>query len=57
LEPYGVMAYPVVDAPILGATKAHHLDDALAAIDLELTDDEIERLTAPYRPHEVVGFQ
>jgi 1-deoxyxylulose-5-phosphate synthase len=52
-----VMANPVVDAPIVGATKAHHLDDAVAAVDLELTDDEIERLTVPYAPHEVVGFQ
>ena len=52
-----VMANPAVDAPIVGATKAHHLDDAVAAVDLELTDDEIERLTAPYTPHEVVGFQ
>ena len=52
-----VMANPVVDAPIIGATKAHHLDDAVAAVDLELSDDEIKRLTAPYTPHEVVGFQ
>jgi 1-deoxyxylulose-5-phosphate synthase len=52
-----VMANPTVDAPIVGATKAHHLDDAVAAVDLELTDDEIDRLTAPYTPHEVVGFQ
>ncbi len=52
-----VLANPVVDAPIVGATKAHHLDDAVAAVDLELTDDEIERLTAPYTPHEVVGFR
>jgi aryl-alcohol dehydrogenase (NADP+) len=52
-----VLANPVVDAPIVGATKAHHLDDAVAAVDLELTEDELERLTAPYTPHEVVGFQ
>jgi 1-deoxyxylulose-5-phosphate synthase len=52
-----VMSNPVVDAPIVGATKAHHLDDAVAAVDLELTDDEIELLTAPYTPHQVVGFQ
>jgi aryl-alcohol dehydrogenase-like predicted oxidoreductase len=52
-----VLANPVVDAPIVGATKPHHLDDAVAAVDLELTDDELERLTAPYTPHEVVGFQ
>lgn len=52
-----VLANPVVDAPIVGATKAHHLDDAVAAVDLELTDDEIGRLAAPYTPHGVVGFQ
>ncbi|HEY8302145.1 MAG TPA: aldo/keto reductase [Jatrophihabitans sp.] len=52
-----VMSNPVVDAPIIGATKAHHLDDAVAAVDLELTADELARLAAPYTPHEVVGFQ
>jgi aryl-alcohol dehydrogenase (NADP+) len=51
------MAQPGVDAPIVGATKAAHLDDAIAAVDLELTDDELDRLAAPYQPHEVVGFQ
>ena len=52
-----VMANPVVSAPIVGATKAQHLDDAVAAVDLELTADELEQLAAPYTPHEVVGFQ
>jgi aryl-alcohol dehydrogenase (NADP+) len=52
-----VMSNPVVDAPIIGATKAHHLDDAVAAVDLELTADELARLAAPYTPHEVVGFR
>jgi 1-deoxyxylulose-5-phosphate synthase len=52
-----VMSNPVVDAPIVGATKPHHLDDAVAAVDLELTDDEIKQLTEHYTPHEVVGFQ
>ena len=51
-----VMSNPVVDAPIVGATKPHHLADAVAAVDLDLTSDEIERLTAPYTPHEVAGF-
>jgi len=51
-----VMSNPVVDAPIVGATKPHHVADAVAAVDLELTTDEIERLTAPYTPHEVAGF-
>jgi aryl-alcohol dehydrogenase (NADP+) len=51
-----VLAKPVVTAPIVGVTKDAHLDDAVAAVDLELTDEEIARLEEPYRPHEVVGF-
>ena len=47
---------PVVVAPIVGATKPHHLDDALAALELELTEEEVAELEAPYEPHEVVGF-
>jgi 1-deoxyxylulose-5-phosphate synthase len=47
---------PGVTAPIVGATKPEHLDDAVAALDLELSDDEVARLEAPYRPHEVAGF-
>ena len=39
---------PVVTSPIVGATKPHQLDDALAAIELELTDDEVAQLEAPY---------
>jgi 1-deoxyxylulose-5-phosphate synthase len=39
---------PVVDAPILGVTKQHHLVDATAALDLELTDDEVTALEEPY---------
>jgi aryl-alcohol dehydrogenase-like predicted oxidoreductase len=45
-----VLKNPVVDAPIIGATKAHHLADAVAALDLHLTDDEIAALEAPYLP-------
>jgi aryl-alcohol dehydrogenase-like predicted oxidoreductase len=45
-----------VTSPIVGATKPHHLDDAVAAIELELTDDEVAELEAPYEPHEVAGF-
>ncbi|WP_375482485.1 aldo/keto reductase [uncultured Jatrophihabitans sp.] len=52
-----VLANPVVSAPIVGATKANHLEDAVAAVDLELTDDEIAQLTEHYTPHEVVGFR
>jgi aryl-alcohol dehydrogenase-like predicted oxidoreductase len=43
-----VLRNPVVSSPIIGATKAHHLDDAAAAIELELTDDEAARLEDPY---------
>ncbi len=45
-----VLSQPVVTAPIVGATKPHHLTDAVAALDLTLTDDEIQRLEAPYVP-------
>jgi len=51
-----VMAKPEVSAPIVGASKVGHLDDAIAAIDIALSDDEIARLEAPYVAHEVVGF-
>jgi aryl-alcohol dehydrogenase-like predicted oxidoreductase len=44
---------PGVTAPIVGATKLGHLEDALAAMDLVLDDDVVARLEAPYRPHAV----
>ena len=47
-----VLSKPVVAAPIVGATKPHHLTDAVAALDLALTDDEVHRLEAPYAPQE-----
>ena len=46
----------VVTAPIVGATKPHHLDDAVAALDLQLTREEIATLEEPYVPHPIVGF-
>ena len=46
---------PNIAAPIVGTTKPHHLDDALAAMDVNLTDDEVERLEEPYRPHPVIA--
>ena len=51
-----VARHPAVVAPIVGATKPHHLDDAVASVDLQLTDDEVAQLEAPYVPHPVVGF-
>ena len=47
-----VLSKPVVAAPIVGATKPHHLADAVAALDLTLTDDEIQSMEAPYTPQE-----
>jgi aryl-alcohol dehydrogenase-like predicted oxidoreductase len=46
---------PGVTAPIVGATKLGHLEDALAAASLSLSDDEIARLEEPYVPHPVLG--
>ena len=51
-----VLAKPEVSAPIIGASKEAHLDDAIAALSLGLTDAEIARLDAPYVPHAIVGF-
>ena len=50
------LAKPGVTAPIVGATKPHHLDDAIAAVDVHLSPDEIELLEKPYQPHTVSGF-
>jgi len=51
-----VLKNPVVTAPIVGATKPLHLADAIAAVDVHLTDDEIAILEAPYTPREPTGF-
>jgi 1-deoxyxylulose-5-phosphate synthase len=51
-----MLSRPAVTAPIIGATKPHHIDDAVAAVDLVLSEDEIARLEEPYRPHAVAGF-
>jgi len=45
-----------VTAPIIGASKASHLDDAVAALSLQLTAEEVAALEAPYVPHAVAGF-
>jgi aryl-alcohol dehydrogenase-like predicted oxidoreductase len=51
-----VLAKPEVSAPIVGASKAAHLEDAIAALDIVLSDAEIAELEAAYVPHAVVGF-
>ncbi len=50
-----VLSKSVVSAPIVGVTKASHLEDAVAALHLELTEQEIARLEEPYEPHEISG--
>ena len=45
-----------VSAPIVGATKMHHLEDAVAALSVKLTAEEVASLEAPYVPHPVLGF-
>src|SRR5581483_2039382 len=50
-----LLAKPGVTAPIVGATKLEHLEDALAAEELSLTADEVTRLEEPYVPHAIAG--
>jgi aryl-alcohol dehydrogenase-like predicted oxidoreductase len=52
-----VLRNPVVSAPIIGATKAGHLTDAAAALELELTHDEVAKLEEHYTPRRPTGFQ
>jgi aryl-alcohol dehydrogenase-like predicted oxidoreductase len=47
---------PEITAPIIGATRPEHLQDAVAALDVKLTDEEVKALEAPYVPHPVVGI-
>ena len=48
-----VLAKPGITAPIVGASKPTHLDDAVAALAIKLSDDELKRLEEPYKPHAV----
>ncbi|HEY2053343.1 MAG TPA: aldo/keto reductase [Solirubrobacterales bacterium] len=50
-----LLSNPVVTAPIVGVTKSKHLEDAIAAVDLDLPDDAIAALEEPYRPHAIAG--
>jgi aryl-alcohol dehydrogenase-like predicted oxidoreductase len=51
-----VSRHPAVTAPIVGVTKPHHLDDAVASVDIELSPDEVKALEEPYTPQPVQGF-
>ena len=52
-----VLANPVVASPIVGATKPHHLSDAVAALDVNLEESEVARLEQNYHPRDVAGFR
>jgi aryl-alcohol dehydrogenase-like predicted oxidoreductase len=51
-----LLTKPAITAPIVGATKSHHLLDAVAAVALKLTVDEVKTLEEPYAPHPVLGL-
>ena len=46
---------PHITSPIIGATKMDHLEQAIAALDIKLTEEEVKRLEEPYKPHPVLG--
>jgi aryl-alcohol dehydrogenase-like predicted oxidoreductase len=50
-----ILSKPYVAAPIVGATRMDHLDQAIAALDIKLSGDEVKRLEEPYRPHPILG--
>ncbi|MQY04550.1 aldo/keto reductase [Actinomadura macrotermitis] len=50
-----LLGRPGVSAPIVGASKVGHLDDAIAAVEVSLSEEETARLEAPYRPHRIIG--
>jgi aryl-alcohol dehydrogenase-like predicted oxidoreductase len=50
-----LLSNPAVTAPIVGVTKSQHLTDAIAAVDLELSDEDITALEEPYQPHPIAG--
>ena len=51
-----LLSKPTITSPIVGATKLHHLEDAVAAVSLKLTADEVKALEEPYVPHPVLGL-
>ncbi len=52
-----LLAQPAVTSPIVGVTRPEHLTDAIAAVDVELTDDEVAELGADYVPHAIAGHR
>ena len=50
-----VLSKPEISAPIIGSSKIEHLDQAIAALDIKLTDEEVKLLEESYRPHPILG--
>jgi hypothetical protein len=46
-----------IDSPIIGSTKAHHLEDVCGALDISLTEQQIKYLEESYIPHNIIGFE
>ena len=51
-----MLSRQAVTSPIIGATKPHHLEDAIAALSVQLSSEEIQYLEEAYNPHPVIGF-
>ena len=51
-----LLSKPVITSPIIGATQMNHLEDAVAAVSIKLTSEEIQRLEEIYIPHPVLGY-
>ena len=49
------LLYKGVNAPIFGATKVEHLEEAVASVDIKLSEDDVKRLEEPYKPHRILG--
>jgi len=50
-----ILNKPHIASPIIGATKMDHLEQAIAALDIQLSEDEVKRLEEPYKPHPILG--
>ena len=50
-----ILSKPGVTAPIIGASKPHHLDDAIGALSVKLSADDVKQLEEPYKPHRILG--
>jgi aryl-alcohol dehydrogenase-like predicted oxidoreductase len=50
-----ILSKPYVTSPIIGATKLDHLDQAIAALEIKLSEEEITKLEESYKPHPILG--